>query len=238
MDAGMRNKRVLMVVTSNDRLGRTGGATGSWLEELAASYFAFTEAGIEVTIASPQRGKAPLDPASTEVPWVTEGGRRFLADPRAVAQLERSSALLDIKAQDCDAVILIGGAGAVWDLPFDRKLADIVEALHRNDRIVAGVCHGVLGLTSARGADGHFLISGRAVTGVSDEEEKLVGYDKVLPMLPERRMIALGARYSCSTAFDPHIVCDGNLMTGQNSASAAPLAKAMVARLTGAGEGP
>jgi putative intracellular protease/amidase len=233
----MRKKRVLMVVTSNDHLGSTGGATGTWLEELAASYFTFLESGIDVTIASPQRGKAPLDPASLEVPWITEQGRRFIADPLTAAKLEHSLPLTQIDHQDFDAVILIGGAGAAWDLPFDRTLAGIIEALDRNDRIVAGICHGVLGLASARDAEGHSLIAGRAVTGASNEEERLVGYEKVLPIVPERRMMQLGARYSCATAFAPHVVCDGNLMTGQNHASAAPLAAVMVERLCGTAAG-
>jgi putative intracellular protease/amidase len=229
----MEKKRILMVVTSNDRLGGTGGATGSWLEELAGPYFTFVDAGIEVVIASPQGGKAPLDPASLEVPWLTDSGRRFLADSFAMSQLERSAPLTGIDARDFDAGILIGGAGAAWDLPFDRALIEILEVLYRNDRIVAGVCHGVLGLTSARREDGRLLVAGCAVTGVSDEEERLAGYDKVLPMLPQRRMIELGARYSrAAAAFGPHVVRDGNLITGQNPASATPLALTMVALLS------
>jgi putative intracellular protease/amidase len=228
----MERKRVLMVVTSNDRLGSTGGATGSWLEELAAAYFAFVEAGIEVAIASPRGGKVPLDPASLEVPWLTDCGRRLLAHTVALSRLEGSERLTDINARDFDAVILIGGAGAAWDLPFDRALIDILEVLHRHDRILAGVCHGVLGLTGARREDGSLLVAGCAVTGVSDEEEKLAGYDKVLPMLPQRRMIELGARYSrAAAAFGAHVVRDGNLITGQNPASATPLARTMIALL-------
>ena len=148
-------KRVLMVVTSNGQLGGTGGATGTWLEELAAAYYRFRESGYEVDIASPAGGKAPLDPASLEQPWITEQGRRFLADLVAMAKLEHSGKIQSVDASTPDAIFLVGGAGTAWDFPRSEDLRLLVERMDRKGGVVAGVCHGVLGLTAACRADGH-----------------------------------------------------------------------------------
>lgn len=228
----MSKKQVLLVVTSNDRLGNTGGATGSWLEELAVSYFSFVDAGLEVAIASPKGGKAPLDPASLEAPWISDVGRRFLDDPIAGRLLANTVALPRVRSEAYDAVLVVGGAGGAWDFPSDVALAKTLETLNAKNRVVAGVCHGVLGLTSAKATNGSLLVAGRAVTGVSDAEEKLVGYEKIVPLLPEQRMIELGAQYSrAKEPFEAHVVRDGNLLTGQNPASTAPLAHAIVQML-------
>jgi len=228
----MAKKQALLVVTSNAQLGNTGGATGSWLEELASIYYGLKDAGVEVVIASPKGGKAPLDSASLEEPWITVTGKRFLADTTAMAQLSRSVPLNSVVPDEVDAVVVIGGAGAAWDLPPDPVLAQIIEKLNRSKRIVSGVCHGVLGLIGAKAPDGRLLVAERAITGVSCEEERMIGYDKIVPMIPEQRLTELGARYSCAAqAFGAHVVQDGNIVTGQNPASAPPLAQKLASML-------
>lgn len=219
------SKHILMVVTSNGRLGEHGGATGTWLEELAAAYYTFVDAGHEVSIASTRGGSAPLDPGSLQDPWLTSTGRRFQQDSRASAALQDTLAIEDTKAAAYDAVFLVGGAGTAWDFPVSTALTKMIETLHGSGRVVAAVCHGVLGLTTARCSQGKALVAGRAVTGVSNAEELAIGYDKIVPLLPENRMNQLGANYSCAAeSFQSHVVRDGNLLTGQNPASAAPLA--------------
>lgn len=219
------SKHILMVVTSNDRLGDHGGATGTWLEELAAAYYTFVDAGHKVSIASTRGGNAPLDPGSLQEPWLTNTGRRFQQDPQASGALRDTLSIEDTAAAAYDAVFLVGGAGTAWDFPASAALTRLIETLERSDRVVAGVCHGVLGLTTARCSHGKALVAGRAVTGVSNAEERAIGYDKIVPLLPEDRMNQLGARYSCAAEpFQSHVVRDGKLLTGQNPASAAPLA--------------
>src|SRR5690606_31441221 len=168
----------------------------------------------------------------SEAPWLTPAGQRFLGDAHAMQLLESTPRLQDVDAESIDAVYLVGGAGSAWDFPTDAALARLIESLNRRGGILGGVCHGVLGLTAARGPDGKFLVAGRKVTGVSDAEEKLIGYDTVVPSIPERRMRELGARYSCAAEpFGAHVVRDGNLITGQNPASAEPLAEAILEAL-------
>ncbi|MFC4314238.1 type 1 glutamine amidotransferase domain-containing protein [Steroidobacter flavus] len=219
------SKHILMVVTSNDRLGDHGGATGTWLEELAGAYYTFIDAGHTVSIASTRGGSAPLDPGSLQEPWLTETGRRFQHDARATAALRDTLPIEGLKASTFDAIYLVGGAGTAWDFPASTPLTRLIEALDRSGRVVAAVCHGVLGLTTARCNHDKPLVAGRAVTGVSNAEERAIGYDKIVPLLPEERMNQLGAQYSCAAEpFQSHVVRDGNLLTGQNPASAAPLA--------------
>ncbi|HUE88796.1 MAG TPA: type 1 glutamine amidotransferase domain-containing protein [Vicinamibacterales bacterium] len=228
-------KRILMVVSSRERLGDTGTPTGAWLEELAASYWVFEDAGCDVTVASPRGGRAPLDPLSLSEPWLTANGQRFLADEPANRKLERSVALADVNGADFAAVYLVGGVATAWDFPGNATLASIVGAMYRDARPVGAVCHGVLGLTGARDDEGQPIVAGRAVTGVSNAEEVATGFDKIVPVLPEDRLTTLGGRYSCAPPFEAHVCADGNLFTGQNPASAGPLAKAMLARLDAPG---
>jgi putative intracellular protease/amidase len=222
-------KRVLMVVTSNGQIGSTGGATGSWLEELAACYYSFKDRGHAVEIASPLGGKAPIDPASREEPWITDQGRRFLSDREGLRQVEQTRRIDSIDVSRIDAVLLVGGVGAAWDFPNSEDLRALVESIDRRGSVVAGICHGVLGLTAARRADGSALVAGRNVTGVSNANEKLFGFDTVLPVLPEQRLTDLGGQYSCATEhLRAHVVRDGNLVTGEGPASAGPLVDAII----------
>jgi putative intracellular protease/amidase len=224
--------RVLMVVSSYDTIPANGSKTGAWLEELAASYYVFVDAGRDVTIASPRGGAGPLDPLSLDPPWLTAAGTRFRADARASAQLARTATLAALRSADFDALYCVGGAATAFDFPDDPDLRALVEKLHAAGRPVAGVCHGVLGLTAARTPAGRPIVADRAVTGISNAEETLTGFDKLVPVLPESRLRELGARYSCAAPLECHVVVDGNLLTGQNPASAGPLAEAVLAQLS------
>lgn len=227
------SKKIVMIVTSHDALGDTGQKTGVWLEELAASYYALVDAGHEVTLASPKGGTAALDPASLAAPWFTDFGRRFLADAKAKAKLDATSRIESIDPEQLAGLYLVGGAGAAWDFPNNAALAKAVSALHGSGRPVAGVCHGVLGLTGANDAEGRSIFAGRGATAISNAEETMIGYDKIVPILPETRLRELGARYSAAEPLGEHVVCDGNLLTGQNPTSAGPLARALLQQLSG-----
>jgi putative intracellular protease/amidase len=225
-------KHVLMIVTSVARIVSTGAPTGIWLEELAAAYFRFRDAAWRVEIVSIAGGPGPLDPASLEAPWLTESGRRFLSDSTAMAQLASTASVAVASSQGITAIYLVGGVGTAWDFPGNEALAALIERVHSDGGVVSGVCHGVLGLTKARAPDGRALIANRRVTGVSNVEEKIVGLDAIVPHLPEETMRSLGAQYSCAAEpFGAHVVRDGRLLTGQNPASAAPLAEAVIATL-------
>lgn len=225
------SRSILFVLTSQSDLGNSGLKTGTWLEELASAYYLFTDAGYAVRLSSVRGGQAPLDPASFEAPWLTDAGRRFRQDPEATQALASTRRLGDLAARDFDAVYYVGGAGAAWDFPVDPAVKEMTEAVERAGGVVSAVCHGVLGLTSAVRADGLPLVAGRKVTAVSNREEELTGFDAVVPVLPEKRLLELGGTYSCAPEpFGAHVACDGNVITGQNPASA-PLVAAAVLKL-------
>lgn len=229
------NRTMLLVVTSHATLGGSGQGTGAWLEELAQAYFVFADAGVAVDIASPRGGAAPLDPASCAAPWLSATGERLLADPAAMATLAASRQLATVQAGRYAGMYLVGGAGAVWDLPGSQALGGLLRELSERDGTVAAVCHGAAGLVSAHDANGTPLVRGRRVTAFSNVEEEQVGYTALLPVMPEDLLRSQGARYSCAPPWQEHVVTDGWLLTGQNPASAAPLARAALARLSGAG---
>lgn len=223
---------VLFVLTSHADLGDTGGKTGTWLEELASAYYVLVDAGHQVQLASVAGGAAPIDPASLDDPWLTDAGRRFQADEQASAALASTPRLSDISTDGLDAVYYVGGAGAAWDFPVDADVRRIAEALDRKGGIVSAVCHGVLGVTTALTADGKPLVAGREVTAVSNKEEELTTFDKVVPVLPEQHLVELGGRYGCAAEpFGAYVAVDGNLVTGQNPASAPFVAKVLVEQL-------
>lgn len=223
---------VLFVLTSHADLGDTGQKTGTWLEELAAAYFVLVDAGYDVELASVQGGAAPLDPASLNDPWLTDTGRRFQADVKASAALASTPRLADVSPDGFAAIYFVGGAGAAWDFPVDADVRRLAEGIDRAGGVVSAVCHGVLGLTSAQTRDGQPLVAGREVTAVSNKEEELTTFDKVVPVLPESRLVELGGLYGCaSEPFGAHVAVDGNLVTGQNPASAPFVARAVAERL-------
>lgn len=223
---------VLFVLTSHADLGDTGQKTGTWLEELAAAYFVLVDAGYDVELASVQGGAAPLDPASLDDPWLTDAGKRFQADVNASAALAATARLADVSPDGFAAIYFVGGAGAAWDFPVDADVRRLAEGIDRAGGVVSAVCHGVLGLTSAQTRDGQPLVAGREVTAVSNKEEELTTFDKVVPVLPESRLVELGGLYGCaSEPFGAHVAVDGNLVTGQNPASAPFVARAVAERL-------
>lgn len=228
--------RVLMVVSSRERLGETQQPTGAWLEELAASYYVFVDAGLDVTLASPRGGAAPIDPLSLQEPWITADGKRFVEDAQAQAKLAATKPLASVDGRQFRTIYLVGGVATAWDFADNTELTSIVETAHRAGRPVAGVCHGVLGLTNARDQQGSLLIHGREVTAVSNAEEVMTGFDKIVPVLPENRLRALGGRYTCAAPLAMHVVVDRGVFTGQNPASAGPLARAVLDELARAGE--
>jgi putative intracellular protease/amidase len=210
---------ILMVLTSIDCVPGTDHRTGTWLEELAAPYYVFADAGAKVTLASTLGGMAPLDPLSESVAAQTDATRRFRADPLARKALASTLALGDINPHDYDAAFYCGGLGPVFDLAESAKSWFLIESMDRANKPVAAVCHGVAALRNARTATGAPLVAGRAVTAFSNSEELSVNGPDLVPWFVESEMRRLGARYSCATDWNAHVVVDGNLITGQNPAS-------------------
>ncbi len=234
MNASSRPPRVLMVLTSHATLGNTGRATGFWLEEFAAPYYVLTDAGVEVTLCSPLGGQPPIDPVSDEPGGQTEDTRRFHEDVAAQDRLATTLPLASVSAGDFDAVFFPGGHGPLWDLPDNRSSIALIEAFLAADKPVAAVCHAPVAFAHVTNPDGTPFLAGREVTAFSDSEEEAVGLTDVVPELLEDMLVAADAHYSKGPAdFGPFVVVDGTLITGQNPASSAPAAKALLAQLSG-----
>lgn len=223
--------KILMVLTSHDQLGSTGQKTGFWLEEFAAPFFVFQDAGAQITLASPKGGQPPLDPKSDDPSFQTEATRRFKADPAAQAMLAATVKLSEVSAKDFDAVFYPGGHGPLWDLAEDADSIKLIEATLAAGKPLASVCHAPGVLRHAKQADGTPIVKGRTVTGFSNSEEEAVQLTAIVPFLVEDEMKQKGGVYSKGPDWAPFVLTDGLLITGQNPASSEPAAQALLAKL-------
>ena len=219
---------VLMILTSHDQRGNTGKKTGFWLEEFAAPYYAFRDAGVAITLASPKGGQPPLDPKSDEPANQTHDTDRFRTDTDAQAALGSTLKLSTLQAADYDAVFYVGGHGPLWDLAEDADSIALIETMYAAGKPVAAVCHGPGVLRHPRRADGQPLVAGKKVTGFTNSEEAAVQLTDVVPFLVEDELKRLGGQYSQLADWQPYAVVDGNLVTGQNPASSVVVAQAVL----------
>lgn len=220
--------KILMVLTSHDQLGHTGHKTGFWLEEFAAPYYVFKDAGAEIVLASPKGGQPPIDPKSSDPAMQTDATRRFAEDAAARAALASTLTLDAVRAEDFDALFYPGGHGPLWDLAEDLRSAALIERFQALGKPVGAVCHAPAVLRYVRGADGHPLVRGRQVTGFSNSEEEAVQLTDVVPFLVEDMLKAHGGHYSKAADWQSHVVVDGLLVTGQNPASSDASAEALL----------
>jgi putative intracellular protease/amidase len=223
--------KVLMVLTSHDKLGITGRKTGFWLEELAAPFYAFKDAGAQIVLASPKGGQPPLDPKSNEPSNQTDLTRRFEADAAATAQLAATVRLDSVSQADFDTVFYPGGHGPLWDLAEDKHSIALIESFIRAGKPVSLVCHAPGALRHVKGSNGKPLIEGKKVTGFTNSEEAAVGLTEVVPFLVEDELKAKGGVYSKGADWSPYVVSDGLLITGQNPASSGPAAAILIDRV-------
>lgn len=223
--------KILMVLTSHDQLGDTGKKTGFWLEEFAAPYYVFKDAGADITLASPKGGQPPLDPKSDEPDAQTDATRRFKGDEQSQRALASTVPLSGVKVEDYDAVFYPGGHGPLWDLAQDADSIRVIETMHQAGKQVALVCHAPGVLRNVRGADGRPLVAGKKVTGFTNSEEEAVQLTRVVPFLVEDAMKQSGAIYSRGPDWQSYVVNDGNLITGQSPASSEEAAQELLGRV-------
>ena len=223
--------KILMVLTSHDKLGNTGEKTGFWLEEFAAPYYVFKDAGADITLVSPHGGQPPLDPKSDDPASQTKATRRFKTDPTAQAVLANTLKLHEISAGDFDAVFYPGGHGPLWDLAEDVSSVALIEAMLSAGKPIAVVCHAPGVLRDVKTPNGAPVVEGKAVTGFTNSEEQAVGLTHVVPFLVEDMLRKNGGNYSKAADWQPYVVTDGLLVTGQNPASSELAARALLERL-------
>lgn len=219
--------KILMVLTSHDQLGTTGRKTGFWLEEFAAPYFVFRDAGVELTLASPKGGQPPVDPKSDLPENQTPAMARFKTDEIAQEALASTRRLADVKADDFDTVFYVGGHGPMWDLAESRESIALIESIYGSGKPVALVCHspGVLRHVTYKGEP---LVKGKHLTGFTNGEEEEVKLTRVVPFLVEDELLRLGAIFEKVRNWQPLSIVDGRLITGQNPASSTGTARALL----------
>lgn len=220
--------KILMVLTSHNKLGDTGAKTGFWLEEFAAPYYVFKEAGAEMVLASPRGGQPPIDPKSDDPSAQTEATRRFKTDSATQSVLATTVRLRDLTAVDFDAVFYPGGHGPLWDLTDDPASITLIEAMLAAGKPVAVVCHAPGVLRHVKTTAGESVVKGKAVTGFTNTEEKAAGLTDVVPFLVEDMLKKNGGNYSKAADFQPYVVTDRLLITGQNPASSGPAARTLL----------
>lgn len=216
--------KILIVLTSHDRLGDTDRSTGYYLSEVAHPWKVFTDAGYEVDLVSVRGGKPPVDGADTSDPVQ----RAFLDDPGIAAQLAATPRPKDVNAADYDAILYAGGHGTMWDFPHDQALAGLARTLYEAGGVVAAVCHGPAGLVNLALSDGTYLVDGKKVAAFTNHEEAAVGLTDTVPFLLQSALEERGAKHTGAPAFEAHVVVDGRLVTGQNPASATGVGEAVV----------
>lgn len=220
--------KILMVLTSHDQLGDTGKKTGFWLEEFAAPWYVFRDAGVEVTVASPKGGQPPLDPKSDEPDAQTEATERFRGDKTAQDALANTLKLDDINADAYDAIFFPGGHGPLWDLANHPVSIALIENYWSGGKPVAAVCHAPGVLRYAKKPDGSPLVEGKRVTGFTNSEEEAVGLTQVVPFLVEEVLKEKGGQFERTEDWGEYAVTDGHLVTGQNPASSAATAQELL----------
>lgn len=223
--------KILMVLTSHDELGETGKKTGFWLEEFAAPYYVFKDAGADITLASPKGGQPPLDPSSDTEDTQTEATKRFKVDEDAQGVLANTNVLSAMSADGFDAVFYPGGHGPLWDLAEDSNSKALIEAFASSDRVVSAVCHAPAVFKHTKGADGKPLVSGKTVTGFTNTEEEGAGLTDVVPFLVEDMLKANGGDYKKGEDWASFVVTDGKMVTGQNPASSEEVARKVLSLL-------
>lgn len=223
--------KILMVLTSHEQLGDSGHKTGFWAEEFAAPYYAFKDAGAEVVLASPNGGQPPIDPNSQQAAAQTNETVRLFEDEAALEQLANTLQLSQVTADGFDAIFYPGGHGPLWDLSEDPLSIGLIQQFWEQDKPVAAVCHAPAVLVHAKTPAGKPLVAGRKVSAFTNSEEAAVGLTDVVPFLLEDKLQELGAHYQKVDDWKPFVVVDGRLITGQNPASSAEVARALLQQL-------
>ena len=225
-------RKILMVLTSHDELGNTGKKTGFWIEEFAAPYYAFIDAGVEVVLATPQGGQAPIDPTSTLEEFQTSATERYYADEVAQSKVATTVKLSSLSAGDFDSGFYPGGHGPLWDLTDNTDSIALIENFLKAGKAVATVCHASAALLNVKQVSGDFAIKGKAVTGFTNSEEEAVQLTEIVPFLLEDELIKRGGEYQKAQDWHAFVVQDGLIITGQNPASSALVAEKLLTHLS------
>ena len=226
------SKKILMILTSHDKLGNTDEKTGLWIEEFAAPYYTFIDAGFDVTLASPLGGQPPIDPKSELADFQTLFTQRFDNDTTTQSIFAATTELSTLTADDYDAIFYPGGHGPLWDLTDNVESIQLIEQFLAQNKPVASVCHAATVLLNIKNEQGEFAIKGKKITGFSNSEEDAVQLSEVVPFLLEDEIKNRGANYSKGDDWASYVVQDGLFISGQNPASSELSAHKLIAHIS------
>ncbi|MBL7930869.1 MAG: type 1 glutamine amidotransferase domain-containing protein [Bacteroidia bacterium] len=232
LQAQSKKLKVLFVLTSHNQLGNTGKPTGFWIEEFATPYYYFTDKNIEVTVASPKGGQAPIDPKSNEPNFQTQSTKRYFADPTAQSLLKSTKKLSDVNAQNFDAVFYPGGHGPMWDLANDKNSIELIKSFYNQNKAIAFVCHGSAALVNVKLKNGDYLIKDKKLTSFCNTEEEAVQLSSIVPFSLENKLKERGAIYQKGNDWTSFVVEEGLLITGQNPQSSEEVADKLLHKLS------
>jgi len=225
-EVNQESKRILIVLTNHNKLGNTGQKTGFYLDEVAHPYAVFSKAGFEVDFVSPTGEEAPIDPKSYNLDDPLN--KKFVENETVMAQVKDTLSPKEIDSNQYSAIFFAGGHGVMWDLPNNKELSNITAAVYEKGGVVGAVCHGPAGLVNVKLSNGNYLVAGKEVAAFTNEEEEAVKLTEEMPFLLESKLIERGANHTEADNFQSHVVVSGNLVTGQNPASATKTAEEMV----------
>ena len=225
------SKKILMVLTSHDKLGDTDHKTGFWVEEFAAPYYVFKDAGFDITLASPLGGQPPIDPTSQLSDFETDATKRYDQDEVVKKELANTVVLSSVNESDYDSVFYPGGHGPLWDLAYNADSIKLIESFLAANKPVGAECHASAVLLDIKDASGEFVIKGKAVAGFTNSEDDAVQLTDIVPFLVEDELIKRGADYQKVDDFAAFAVQDGLIISGQNPASSELVAEKLVTHL-------
>ena len=221
------SKRALFVLTSHDRKGDK--PSGFFLPEAAHPHKVLSEAGYSIDFVSPKGGKAPLDPDGFDLKDPINAA--FWNDPSLRGAIENTKKPSEVDVNDYAAIFYVGGHGTMWDFPDNVELATLAARVYERGGVVGAVCHGPAGLVNVKLADGSYLVTGKDVAAFTNDEERAVELDDVIPFFLVDRLVERGARHHAAPNWQPKVVVSERLVTGQNPASATGVGEAMAALL-------
>ncbi|MCH8558523.1 MAG: type 1 glutamine amidotransferase domain-containing protein [Balneolia bacterium] len=216
--------RILFVISSHEKLGDTGKKTGYYLSEVAHPWKVLTEAGYEIDFVSPHGGKSPVDGFDLEDPV----NKEFWENAEYRSKIDNSMKPFEVDPEDYIAIHYAGGHGTVWDFPNNEAIAELGAKIYENGGVVVAVCHGPTGLMNLKLSDGSYLIDGKKVNAFTNEEERAMELDNVVPFLLEDEMKKRGADFQKADMWQEFTVTDGRLITGQNPQSGTKIGKELV----------
>lgn len=217
--------KVLVVLTSHNQLGNTGKKTGFWIEEFATPYYFFKDKNIEVVVATPKGGQAPIDPKSNEADFQTESTKRYFMDGKAQLVLSKTVKLSNVNQMQYDAIFYPGGHGPMWDLANDEYSIALIQSFYNRNKPIAFVCHGSAALVNVKNQQGEYLIQGKNITSFCNTEEDAVQLTTVVPFSLENKLKERGAIYQKGANWSSFTIVDGLLLTGQNPQSSKEVAQ-------------